>query len=127
MWHKGIMTLPPEPYRHAEVTTPQNVEEHGRDYTEWLMRTYPWYRLNLRKLHVVKRQERGLNWWRDKEVLGDLHIHLYVRVRASLVRTHNILVIYDGLTMLILKDANAVMTRHDKEGEEIAYYDWMGS
>ena len=118
------LETPPEPYQHP-VITPSNVEQANRDHVHWLLESYPLHIIDLKRLHIEKYQERSANWAKE-EFLGDLHIHHYVIVKASLIRTHNVLVRYHGLEMLILKDAAPTKAKTDGRGERLHYYDWMG-
>ncbi len=103
-----------------------SIEDQGRRHTEWVLHEYPWKIISIGALYRLKKQERYITSYGDREVYGVLRSDSYVRVRESIVREHNIEVHYKGHRMIILRGARADFVKRNSEGEEIAYFAWAG-
>lgn len=102
------------------ITPYWKIKANQDQATDWLMEHAPWHRIHLKKLYT-KKEIRG---WAN-----DTYIHLYAAIPYELTQTHNLLIDYHGLHMILTVGAAPEFTRFKNQHsmELLAYYPWMGS
>lgn len=123
-------------YPHEPIPDPQFSLLHFTPEVDrlgdWQAHTYPGRRVQLTRLH--KREEftpssgYGRNGWGEL-YKGETIAKLYVPLSETLVANYNVLVEYNGASMVVCRYAQPdfVKPRRMSEPELMNYYRWMGS
>ena len=99
--------------------------------TDWRIHNIPWQRVSLATLHVrdefMPGSSYGRNLW-DELYKGETTRRLYVPLPETLITTYNVLVEYNGQSMVVLQHAQPDFAKPRKmnQVEMMYYYRWMG-
>lgn len=126
---------------NPHTNDPQLIGEPGFSYqhfnsaldrsTEWRVRNVPWRLVRVPKLYAREEFTPGSSYGRNawgELYKGETVKKLYVRLPEDLVTQFNLLIVFNGWKMSILKDAqpDLVKPRRMTEPELMHYYRWMG-